>query len=143
MKTISIKESDIKNAISSVLNEAVFGLTGADVERMGFRNPAENYVIDYTEVAQKCEQMRESLQEFKRYIQGVEEDAENGVEAQDGVAITASMRSNWSEEPDDEELAEILDEISANLTKIESSLSEATSLAQHMAQWEARMRSRR
>ena len=142
-KKINIKESDIHHAIASVLKESMFGLSGADLEGMGLRNPANDYNIDYAELAEKCEQMRTSLQGFKQYIDGVEEDAENGVEAQDGVAITASMKSNWSDDPEDEELANILKEVSFCIYKLESTLADAASQAQSTAQWNARMNSRR
>ena len=142
-KKINIKESDIHHAIASVLKESMFGISGADLEGMGLRNPANDYNIDYTELAEKCEEMRTSLQGFKQYIDGVEEDAENGVEAQDGVAITASMKSNWSDDPEDEELANILKEVSFCIYKLESALTDAASQAQSAAQWNARMNSRR
>lgn len=137
--TIKVKESDIKNAI----HEAVFGLNGGDLEGLGLRNPADDYTVNYTELAEKCESLREYLQSFKTYIDGVEEDAENGVEKQDGVHTIATMRSYWSDDPDDKDLADILKELSWNLYKIESSLTETASQAQHMAQWQARMNSRR
>ncbi len=137
--TIKVKESDIKNAI----HEAVFGLNGGDLEGLGLRNPADDYTINYTELAEKCEQLRQSLQQFKIYIDGVEEDAENGVEKQDGVYIKANMRGYWTEDPDDQDLADLLKDLSWNLYKIESSLEETASQAQHMAQWQVRMNSRR
>lgn len=141
-KKINIKESDIRHAIKSVLAEGVFGINGDSLEGMGLRNPANDYSIDYTGLAEKCEQVRMSLQEFKQYIDGVEEDTENGVEAQDGVRMAAAMRSYWSEDPEDEELANTLKEVSWCIYKLESALSDAASQAQSTAQWNARMNSR-
>ena len=137
--TIKVKESDIKNAIY----EAVLGMNGDDLEGLGLTNPANDYTVNYTELAEKCESLREYLQSFKTYIDGVEEDAENGVEKQDGVRTVATMRSYWSDDLDDKELADILKELSWDLYKIESSLTETASQAQYMAQWQSRMNSRR
>lgn len=137
--TIKVKESDIKNAIY----EAVLGMNGDDLEGLGLSNPSDDYTVNYTELAEKCESLREYLQSFKTYIDGVEEDAENGVEKQDGVRTVATMRSYWSDDLDDKELADVLKELSWNLYKIESSLTETASQAQYMAQWQARRNSRR
>ena len=138
-KTINVKESDIKNAIQ----EAVLGFNGGDLESMGLRNPANDYTVNYTELAEKCENLRQYLQEFKQYIDGIEEDEENGVEKKDGVSIIATMRGYWTDDPDDLDLADLLKNLSWNLYKVESSLTETASQAQSMAQWEAKMRSRR
>lgn len=130
-KKLRINKKDIHEAISSVLmNEGMFN------------NPADKYVVNYYEVMEKCNEMRNTMKEFVQYIDGVEEDIDTGDRTVPGVLSTARLRSYWSDDSADKELAESLEKISRMLFNLDMELEEAASLADMMWGWEQKRQQR-
>ena len=119
---IKLNEDKLKTIIAKVLKESVFGLSGRDLEDMGLKNPADDYVVDKNELAQKTNEFLSALKNFNAYLAGVEEDAENGIKAKDGVYQTMRSRAMWNDDSDEEYISNLLRDVSFSLSHIENLL---------------------
>lgn len=132
-KKYKITESTIKNAVKSVVTEF---LNRDDVDAMvgyGLNDPTEENVVNEEELKQKCDEFVQKTNEylqyfqgFYQYIDGVEEDAENGVEAKEGVMQTIRSRNSFgARDLHDEYLEENLANLTKSLNNLQYAANEA------------------
>lgn len=133
---MKITESDIKKMVKKALQESVFGFDGKTIEGMGLKNPINNYQIDYQDVVTRASQFKESIMNFSNFIDGIEEDEENGITGTRGLASNLSMRAMWRddddfEKEDEEYFSQELREISSNLYRIKCTLDDLISYCEN------------
>ena len=119
---IKLTESQIKRLIKESVKESFLGFNGNDFASMGLKNPADDYQINYREIAGKFNQFAKYLQEMKEYVDGVEEDAKNNVAGTKGVRDTVRMRAMWSDDENEKMFDESLKEVSQLIWQLESAV---------------------
>lgn len=97
---MNIGKDYLKNIVESAVRESIFGLSGQQLGQWGVKNPIDDYPIDFSEVKEKTEQFLQQVNAFSEFIDGVEEDAENGVEEKIGLKNTLGSRAMWRNEED-------------------------------------------
>jgi len=128
MKRI-ISEKDLTRIISEgvmkCVTEGILGLSGQELSDMGIGNPADKYSVDYVELIEKIKTFLPILENFRTYIEGVEEvyDDENGSHHRyNGIAPNMKMRGSWNGDNDEVFYADELGKICSNISKVESEL---------------------
>lgn len=119
---IKLTESQIKRLIKESVKESFLGFNGNDFASMGLKNPADEFQINYREIAGKFNQFAKYLQEMKEYVDGIEEDAENNIAGTKGVRDTVSMRAMWSDDEDEKMFDESLKKVSNLIWQLESAV---------------------
>ena len=132
-KKYKITESTLKNAVKSVVTEFL-NRDGVDaMVGYGLNDPTEENVVNEEELKQKCDEFVQKTNEylqyfqgFYQYIDGVEEDAENGVEAKEGVRQTIRSRNSFgARDLHDEYLEENLTNLAKSLNNLQYAANEA------------------
>ena len=133
MAKVTIGESGIKQIISSTINEFFDRETMDSMQALGIKDPSSDYTINQGELKekcgafiQKCNEFETIIREFYAYIDGVEEDAENGVEGSLGARGIMRRRNMFgARNIQDEILEEDLDELEKALWRLKSALEDA------------------
>lgn len=121
---MKIYEKELKSLIRKTIIESVFGYNGQDFQNMGLKNPADNYMVDKQELSQKTQEFIKAIDEYYSYIDGVEEDAENGNKEVPGIARNIRMHSMWSDDEDEGYFCDNLEKVSRELYSIKNMLQE-------------------
>ena len=132
MKTYKVNESSLKNTIKSVINEFFDRETMDSMRKLGIDDPSEKYSVDKNELKakineskQKCEEFKQVCAVFGQYINGVDEDLENGVQGSDGVRMTMRYRNMFgARNLQDQYLEQELDELHEELWKLDMEMEE-------------------
>lgn len=121
-KKITITESQLNSIIKSSIAESVYGI----------KNPVDEYQINPQEIIQKCEEFRTYFNAFKEYIDGVDEECEEGEQNQ-GVRFNVSMKNMWTDDWKIQELSQALTELSSLFFKINSGINEVIDAAETLS----------
>lgn len=125
---MKISESElktlIKECVGNLLKEGPFGFSGNDFARLGLKNPADKYVINKDELAQKTNEFIAVAKTYIGYINGVEEDVENNIKETDGVTLSMKMHAMWSDDEDERGFAEDLQKSGYSLSRVVDFLQE-------------------
>lgn len=137
-KKYKISESELKNAVKSVVTE-FFNRDDMDtLTGYGLKDPTEDDVVNEEELKQKCaefiQKSNEYLQYFNQfyaYIDGAEEDVENGVPETNGVRGTIRGRNLFgARNLHDEYLEEDIVNLADSLHKLRYAFSETIECAE-------------
>lgn len=137
-KQYNVSEKAITGAVKSVLNEFFDRSTMDSFKAFGIKDPTEGEVVDEAELKekcglflQKCNEFSAVLKEFYGYIDGVEEDAENGVQGQRGVRSVIRGRNLFgARNVHDEFLEEDINTLEKSLWELQSALRDAYECAE-------------
>ena len=137
-KKYKLSEGDIKNAVKSVVTE-FFNRDDMDsMSNFGIKDPTEDSVVNEEEIKQKCAEFVQKtneytqyLNQFYAYIDGAEEDTENGVQETSGVRGAIRSRNLFgARNLADEYLEENLNNLSDSLNRLKYAISEAIECAE-------------
>ena len=133
MGKVEIGRNSLKQAVVETVNEFFNRDTMDSFKSLGIKDPSDEYTVDEQELKntcsiflQKCGEFKVILDKFYGYIDGVEADEENGVQAVQGVRSTMRGRNMFgARNIHDEFLEEDLNNLEGALWQLKSNLEEA------------------
>lgn len=135
-----------ESVLSNIVEEAVGEMFSRDsnlfnaMSSLGIKDPSDKYSVDEEELQQKCKEFVQSCNEFKKivmsfyqYLNGVEEDEENGVKGTDGVLMTMKYRNMFgARNLGDEYLQESLQDLTDTVHTLDKTLEDVVYLSENM-----------
>lgn len=133
MGKVKIGRDNFRQIVSETVNEFFDRDTMDSFKSLGIKDPSDEYTVDEQELKntcsiflQKCGEFKAILDKFYGYIDGVEADEENGVQAVQGVRSTMRGRNMFgARDMHDEFLEEDLNNLEGALWQLKSNLEEA------------------
>lgn len=133
MGKVEIGRNSLKQAVVETVNEFFNRDTMDSFKSLGIKDPSDEYTVDEQELKntcsiflQKCGEFKAILDKFYGYIDGVEADEENGIQAVQGVRSTMRGRNMFgARNIHDEFLEEDLNNLEGALWQLKSNLEEA------------------
>lgn len=140
-KKITLTEAQFRSILKCAMNEFLDRDTMNKMTSLGIKDPTDKYTVNADELKQKCAEIYQkcndflnTLKSFEGYVDGVEEDVENGVSPVDGVRHTMRLRNMFgARNLKDEYLEQDLNDLSDVIWKAKSAVTNLFEQVEYMS----------